>query len=349
MSDDEKLVDNLKCKYCKKSIQKTSAKCVTCSAMYHTSCALRIAGLVAVGKGNYVKCCPNNESEVNNPNDQPLRANNIKAFETLSQELQKCKTEILKELHEKEKILCEKIQNLEQTLKGLQGNLEQNQVNPATLQNKPVIRSLTADQPNGEVSNIRKRIGSRSDTQGRPNLNSKHKQEKLESNQPDSNYVNISQKDKNNSVTLSQVSSAIENALVQTEKQEEPFILVKHRPRASRGSAKNVNDLLPAAESRRWLYIGKVASTVNAETVENYIKNKITINNGRDLIVEQLRTIGNTNSFKVGITSEIYEDINKCEFWPSGVIFRRFNFKRQFHNNKKAANFQPLADNQVEN
>ncbi|CAH1110474.1 unnamed protein product [Psylliodes chrysocephalus] len=44
-------------KYCKKSVVNSIVKCITCEGVFHNSCALRIAGLMAVGEKNQVKCC----------------------------------------------------------------------------------------------------------------------------------------------------------------------------------------------------------------------------------------------------------------------------------------------------
>ncbi|CAG9830606.1 unnamed protein product [Diabrotica balteata] len=50
------------CKGCERNVT-TIVRCVTCDAVFHPSCALRVAGLVVVGKNNLVKCCAT-ESEV---------------------------------------------------------------------------------------------------------------------------------------------------------------------------------------------------------------------------------------------------------------------------------------------
>ncbi|KAG5870346.1 hypothetical protein JTB14_038042 [Gonioctena quinquepunctata] len=45
------------CNYCKNNAVSSIAQCILCEGIYHTSCALRIAGSTVVGKNNLVKCC----------------------------------------------------------------------------------------------------------------------------------------------------------------------------------------------------------------------------------------------------------------------------------------------------
>lgn len=80
-----------------------------------------------------------------------------------------------------------------------------------------------------------------------------------------------------------------------------------------------------------WLNIDKTAPTVDTNIISSYIAKKLDIS-GKDLIIEQLKTLGTNQSFKVGIKAEYYDIVNSCDFWPKGITFRRFNFKRHSFN-----------------
>lgn len=77
-----------------------------------------------------------------------------------------------------------------------------------------------------------------------------------------------------------------------------------------------------------WIYVGKAAQDVNIGIVQKYICHRLPDVKDDDLVVEQLKTLGKTNSFKIGIDSGHFDSLNKCDFWPNGIVFRRFNFKR---------------------
>lgn len=64
--------------------------------------------------------------------------------EDILSELHRCKTEILAEIHVKEKI-CERIQFLEQIIRNYQEKMKDTQANMSALENHPSI-SLTAEQ-----------------------------------------------------------------------------------------------------------------------------------------------------------------------------------------------------------
>ena len=80
---------------------------------------------------------------------------------------------------------------------------------------------------------------------------------------------------------------------------------------------------------KMWLYIGRVNKAVTTNIARAFIKTKADINNDEYLVVEQLKTIGELNAFKIGVNVQFYEKLNSSEFRPDGTIVRRFNFRRK--------------------
>lgn len=73
-----------------------------------------------------------------------------------------------------------------------------------------------------------------------------------------------------------------------------------------------------------WLFVGKAANNVSASDVVTCIKTKGNIA-GDEVFVKSLLTNGISKSVKVEIDVSHFDNINKCEFWPVDVTFRRFN------------------------
>lgn len=92
------------------------------------------------------------------------------------------------------------------------------------------------------------------------------------------------------------------------------------------GSAKVDPEISFAAPhaKKAWLYIGRVQSGTEPNKIKSYLVNKIP--EVEDAIIEKLNTKGSNMSFKVGIDFRYKDQILKEDFWPNGVIIRRFNF-----------------------
>lgn len=97
------------------------------------------------------------------------------------------------------------------------------------------------------------------------------------------------------------------------------------------GTANEVN-VFSSEPKKAWLYIGKAGIKTNCDIVKKYISNKLGIDDDQ-LVVESLRSAGAARSYKVGVYYDYYDQVNKPEFWPAGVVFRRFSFSspRYFH------------------
>lgn len=147
-------------------------------------------------------------------------------------------------------------------------------------------------------------------------------------------------------ITLSQLDRGIKNAMKETvgvdgDAGVGAFKLVENRGdrrrrlkdgNARRGTADTASTNGFVSEPRKmWLYVGRAGSQTSKEIVEKYVKERLKLKDDQ-LVVEDLRTVGSTRSFKVGVDSRFYDEAMKAEFWPDGILFRRFRFSAGRHN-----------------
>lgn len=76
-----------------------------------------------------------------------------------------------------------------------------------------------------------------------------------------------------------------------------------------------------------WLFIGRAVESVVEADVATYIKNKCTIADDDLLVVKPLSSTAKSRSFQVGIDPKYYSALIQGEFWPAGIVVRRFNFR----------------------
>lgn len=141
-------------------------------------------------------------------------------------------------------------------------------------------------------------------------------------------------------ITLSQVSRAVGEALEGVDEDggngaDAEFRVVERRRSKRRrmadtqqGTASSVGDMsgFTCEPRKMWFYVGRASSQTTKEAIGQYLKNKLKAGDDQ-LIVENLRSVGVARSYKIGIDSKYYDQVNKAEFWPSGVVFRRFRFR----------------------
>lgn len=84
-----------------------------------------------------------------------------------------------------------------------------------------------------------------------------------------------------------------------------------------------------AVARRAYLYIGNVNPGAGKETITNYIKKKVP---GVDFVIDELpkREEALSRAFKLTVDFTLLETFNKSDFWPQGVIVKRFfQFKKR--------------------
>lgn len=78
---------------------------------------------------------------------------------------------------------------------------------------------------------------------------------------------------------------------------------------------------------KMWVYVGKVDKDVSEAVVRKYVMEKCKTTDLNDVIVRPLQSTSRSTSFQVGVHPRYYEELKLGEFWPAGVIVRRFNFR----------------------
>ena len=106
-----------------------------------------------------------------------------------------------------------------------------------------------------------------------------------------------------------------------------------------RGENDSANNIISAADKRAWLYVGRTNLSTTTANLKTYLTDKLVT---QDVTVDELETskvdIKRSRSFKVGVSYEYLEQLETPEFWPKGIIIRKFRFFRQpnkFKNNGK--------------
>ncbi|KAJ3662630.1 hypothetical protein Zmor_006969 [Zophobas morio] len=77
-----------------------------------------------------------------------------------------------------------------------------------------------------------------------------------------------------------------------------------------------------------WLFIGGATKNSTVEGLQNYLTKKCP---NVEFKVEKLSDESNseTNSFKVGFDSDLLDELSIADFWPSGLLVRRYNVFEQ--------------------
>lgn len=85
-------------------------------------------------------------------------------------------------------------------------------------------------------------------------------------------------------------------------------------------------------EKKLWLFLKKAKDSVTENTVKNYIKRKTNCDDN-EITVQCVKdkTKFNKNCFLVGIKPDLKDLAYNSTFWPEGIEFSRFDFKRGQH------------------
>ena len=96
-----------------------------------------------------------------------------------------------------------------------------------------------------------------------------------------------------------------------------------------RGENTSTDNILTAADKRAWIYVGRTNLSTTAANLKKYLTDKL---NSQDVSVDELEannvTVKTSRSFKVGVKYDYLECLEKPEFWPAGIIVRKFRFFR---------------------
>ncbi|CAH0557957.1 unnamed protein product [Brassicogethes aeneus] len=306
---DEKSTPVSNCKYCKNNVANAIAKCEICESVYHTSCALRIPGLVAVGKNNLVKCCVK-VSEVKSPlveNDLDI----IKEIIRAKEEIIKSKDEIITEIKAKELLLYQNIKLLEEKV-AQRGQKLGNTAGPIMQHVKQV------DQPTNNTT---------IDNQSKTAVITKTKQ-------------NVSNKEMNLGVLQAQTASKMKEIINlgtpdsdHNPESRQPaktdngadWKLVKHKRRYLVGKS-DLSAGVTTVPKLTSLHVTRLAPGTQAETLKEFLKQKFP-----DVQCEEHSSKHPESyaSMKVTIRQEQLKDAWKRESWPNGAFVSRFFHKKR--------------------
>ncbi|KAK9887553.1 hypothetical protein WA026_023358 [Henosepilachna vigintioctopunctata] len=81
---------------------------------------------------------------------------------------------------------------------------------------------------------------------------------------------------------------------------------------------------------------GRAMTSVTESIVKDFIVSKCKIT---EVEIKKLSFLGNSSAFQVGIDPAYFEAINQAEFWPQGIIVRRFHFDFKKMNTKGKNHF----------
>lgn len=82
-----------------------------------------------------------------------------------------------------------------------------------------------------------------------------------------------------------------------------------------------------------WLFLSRIKDHVSEDIVKKYIQEKLK-NDLLEPSVRKLKTFymrKDNNCFLVGVDFSLKEAIYEHSFWPKGVTFERFDFRRGQH------------------
>lgn len=162
-------------------------------------------------------------------------------------------------------------------------------------------------------------------------------QEKMYENKDDSYIIdNVDDKQHKQNGTSKNISS--KEFARETNQKNHWKLKVNRRKKIQIGNAENKGGENCEFEGNKqkktkklWLFISRVKSTVTEEVIKKYIskKAKTDINNVYVKLLKTYWMIENDNNcFMVGLQFTLHDLIYDNNFWPSGVAYERFDFKR---------------------
>lgn len=308
------------CKYCSKKVDNSSPKCVSCENcenVFHLSCSQRNRGNKIVDLSrNLILCYQCNEEEVYLSDDSRISSEK----DALRREIQLLRS-----------LLIEKDARIQELIK-INGLLEDK---IAYTQNLKIADQVLEKSSTDKNSNLQKNIV---DNKGKhASYATKTKvSESTKSNQISGNSSSTKNSADNLEVMVNKQRQIMSHVIElesdlpnrNDDKEFKTVVRRKTRKNIAKGVAETrPEDSFRGKPSKMWLFVGRAVESVQEIDVATYIKKKCSFDNDELLSVKKLSVLGNTNSFQVGIDPKYYDLLVKSEFWPSGIIVRRFRFR----------------------
>lgn len=87
------------------------------------------------------------------------------------------------------------------------------------------------------------------------------------------------------------------------------------------------DDTFRAKPSKMWLYVGRALETVTERDVLEHLRKGCRITSEDEIVVKRLASKGRSSAFQVGIDPGYYSQVLRGEFWPAGIVVRKFIFR----------------------
>lgn len=324
--DDAGKCDSAKnCKYCQKTVVTSIAKCVNCDGLYHTSCALRVAGLVAVGRSNLVKCCV---KEVEVMNEKTV-SETVKKLIAAKNEIITSKNDIISELKAKEVLLFNNIKLLEEKIQDNNKNVHKNlDVGNIATSPRPVYyaASVTGAKLAETVAGPATRVPQLSKNQCHDQHNPK--KQSVVTNE---NSAPVSLSQVNKAVLQAQQTSKMSEiqrlgALMTPEEIDPGWQQVKRRSRRFLVGRNEENDQVKAVPKFVSFHVSRLLPGTKPENLKSLLEHHFS-----EVTCEEHRSKHPEiyTSMKVTIKQEDLRNAWKKEVWPRGALVSRFFIRRR--------------------
>lgn len=316
------------CKYCNQNVVINGpkcVKCVECESVYHSACSERIKNLKVIDvQKKLIECCSEVEvpSDVNGLDDVVVddSAVEIKYLKALLAE----KDARIADLTKINNLLEQKIGYLERDFKCTAE--KQSRDNKRSDKDKNVQAGLP--RANKTSVNKDKQMNERADNLEKIVNKQKHLMNEI---------VNLGNSNQGVMTVLPDgiktghiEGNARDRLNEQWSESEWEVAEYRHRRRPFKdigviGSGRaDPNGKIAAPDKRAWLYVGRIADPdkVSEQDLLNYMKGL----GDHHYTCEKIDSSGSNGAFKISVPFVLMERATDPDFWPAGVIVRRFNF-----------------------
>lgn len=311
------------CKYCRKNVVTAVAKCINCDECFHTSCALRIAGLIVVGKDNLVKCCKTN-FEVNQKNVE----GNVQKLLEAKDEVLKSREEIISELRAKEALLYKNIELLEEKI----GKIDM------CKQSKNYSVGTSGTELTEKRSTYAACAVSKPTVPPASEIIISKQNSNLNSQKQNNNKATFSMKTVNAAITEAHTANKMReiqllgNSEPRDENSRDWQISRPRRTRRFVVGRNDDNNQVQAVPKFTSLHVTRLAPGTKPEQLQDFLEPNFTDVKCEEHVSKHPDIY---SSMKVTIKQDDFRNAWKREVWPSGAIVSRFFMKRRMLTNQE--------------
>ncbi|KAL3268942.1 hypothetical protein HHI36_008028 [Cryptolaemus montrouzieri] len=127
-------------------------------------------------------------------------------------------------------------------------------------------------------------------------------------------------------------------------------------PQRQIGTSKEMNVSSEEFQGRRmkggrvWIFLSRVEDTATEDIIKQHIVQST--NSKEEVIVQNIETyhkVKDNNCFQIGVSFQFKDTVYENSFWPTGVLFSRYNFSlqpRSTGTNQNNTNFQAAVPSQ---